>query len=94
MNSINLTDIKSRVRSVVASALKVDVNLLFPENRLFEDLGVDSLDKITLLIMLENEFGRAIPDEDALNFTSIGAVEQYIENRDVLDEHLFQEPKS
>lgn len=83
MNNIELTDIKSRVRSVIASALKVDVNLLFPENRFLEDLGVDSLDKITLLVMLENEFGRAIPDEDALNFTSVGAVEQYIAKRDL-----------
>jgi len=82
MNNIELTDIKSRVRSVIASALKVNVNLLFSENRLFEDLGVDSLDKITLLVMLENEFGRAIPDEDALKFNSVGEVEQYIAKRD------------
>lgn len=82
MNKSELCDIKSRVRSVIASALKVNVNLLFPENRLLEDLGVDSLDKTTLLIMLENEFGRAIPDEDASNFTSVGAVEQYIAKRD------------
>ncbi len=58
------------------------MNLLFSENRLFEDLGVDSLDKITLLVMLENEFGRAIPDEDALKFNSVGEVEQYIAKRD------------
>lgn len=83
MNNIELTDIKSRVRSVIASALKVNINLLFSENRLLEDLGVDSLDKITLLVMLENEFGRAIPDEDALNFTSVGAIEQYIAKRDL-----------
>jgi acyl carrier protein len=84
MNNIELTCIKSRVRSVIASALKVNVNLLFSENRLFEDLGVDSLDKITLLVMLENEFGRAIPDEDASKFTSVGEVEQYIAKRDSL----------
>lgn len=81
MTNISLTDIKSRVRTVIADSLKVNVNLLFPENRFFEDLGVDSLDKVSLLVMLENEFGMAIPDEDALSFTCVGEVEKYIVKR-------------
>ncbi|HEX3019481.1 MAG TPA: phosphopantetheine-binding protein [Chitinispirillaceae bacterium] len=81
MSNSTLTDIQSRVRSVIASVFNVNVNLLFPENRLFEDLGVDSMDKLTLLLKLENEFEGAISDEDASAFTSVGAIEQYFTKR-------------
>lgn len=81
MNDLSAIDVQARVRSVIANVLNVRESLLLPESRIVEDLGADSLDKISLLMMLEDEFGSSISDEDALTLTSVSAVEKYILNR-------------
>lgn len=73
-------DIKSpeqvleRIRYVVAEIIRVDQGKIGLSSRLAEDLGADSLDKITLLMALEEEFGRSITDSQAAALTDIQAV--------------------
>ena len=51
----------------------------------FEQLGIDSLDRINILFELENEFDIDVPDEEARSITSVqGIIERlstYIANR-------------
>ena len=50
-----------------------------PEAKFIEDLGADSLDTVELVMALEEEFGREIPDEEAEKLQSVGDVIKYIE---------------
>jgi acyl carrier protein len=52
-----------RVRSVVALHLDVDPARLQPGARLGEDLCVDSLAAIEMVMVLEDEFDIALPEE-------------------------------
>lgn len=71
-------DLMERVTKVIVETLKVDRERVTPSSRLVEDLNADSLDRLTLLMQLEEEFERKIPDEDAQGLTSVQAVLDYI----------------
>ena len=46
-----------------------------------EDLGMDSLDQIELLMGLEKEFKREIPDEGDLEIKRVSDLVNYIEDK-------------
>jgi acyl carrier protein len=71
-------EIFERTANVVAETLKVERARITRESRFVEDLNTDSLDMLTLLMQLEDEFGRKIPDEDAKKLTTVGAVLDYL----------------
>ena len=78
MNSIPQDDISNRVLTTIANILKADISELKPQSRFTEELGADSLDKITLLMALEDEFGGSISDHDATGLTTVNSVIEYI----------------
>ena len=45
----------------------------------FTDLGVDSLDMVELLMMIEDEFHIKVPDAEAEKLVTVGDAIQYIE---------------
>lgn len=51
------------------------------ESRFIEDLGLDSLDSIQVVMVLEEEFGFEIPDEDVERIFTILEAVDYIFNR-------------
>jgi acyl carrier protein len=63
-----------RIRGIVSDVLRVSPDTIHLESRFTEDLGADSLDKITLLMALEDEFGTPISDEQAESLTTVDAV--------------------
>lgn len=71
-------EIIERVVKVVVETLKVDPAKVVPASRFAEDLNADSLDTLTMLMQLEEEFGGKIPDEDAKGLTTVQAVVDYI----------------
>jgi len=77
--TLNREEIADRVKKVVADVLRVERNNLTEESRFVEDLGADSLDRVTLLMALEEEFEDSIPEEKTNELTSIGAAINYIE---------------
>jgi len=74
----NQQEIFERVAKVIVETLKVDRDKITPASRFVEDLNADSLDRLTLLMQLEEEFERKISDEDAQGLTSVKAVLDYI----------------
>lgn len=51
------------------------------DTRIIEDLGADSLDRTEVVVMLEERFDIEIPDEHAIEFNTIGCIEDYIESK-------------
>ena len=74
-----MSDIASRVKSIIGEKLGVDEAEVTPEASFISDLGADSLDTVELTMEFEKEFGVEIPDTDAENLTTVGAAIAYIE---------------
>jgi len=63
-------DVTERIISVIAKATKKDVALITPEAK-FEQLGMDSLDGLTVVSALEEEFNVSIPNEEAVRIRDV-----------------------
>ena len=61
--------IEARLRALVVDCLAVEPEKVKGESRLTDDLGVDSLDFIDLLFMIEKEFGIKVRESE-LDFLS------------------------
>jgi acyl carrier protein len=65
-------EIETRVKSVITEVLKVKPEELSSAARFKEDLGADSLDRVSLLMALENEINAPISDEQAVQMATVG----------------------
>lgn len=75
-----MSEIESRVKSIIVEKLNVDEAEVKPEASFTNDLGADSLDTVELIMELEKEFGITIPDSDAEKIQTVGDAIAYIEN--------------
>lgn len=69
-----------RVRRVLGEVLKIDGSTITTESRFIEDLKADSLDMATLLLMLEDEFGGSVPDDQARAWKTVGDVVEFLKS--------------
>ncbi|MBN1129497.1 MAG: acyl carrier protein [Chitinispirillaceae bacterium] len=67
-----------RVRKATAEVLRIDVEKITMESRLREDLGADSLDLVSLLMMLDEELGTTLPDEREEKITTVGDAVRFV----------------
>jgi len=73
-----MSDIKSRVISIIVDKLGVDEGEVTPEASFTNDLGADSLDTVELIMEFEKEFNIAIPDDQAEKIATVGDAITYI----------------
>jgi acyl carrier protein len=66
------------VRSHLASELEVEPERIDATTRFKEDLDADSLDLVTLVMELEDNYGVRIPDEEAARIVTVGQAVDYI----------------
>ena len=74
-----MSDIASKVRSLIVDKLGVDDKEVTPEASFTNDLGADSLDTVELIMEFEKEFNIAIPDDQAEKIATVGQAIDYIE---------------
>ena len=75
----NMSDIASKVRSIIVDKLGVDENEVTPEASFTNDLGADSLDTVELIMEFEKEFNLSIPYDQAENIQTVGQAITYLE---------------
>ena len=66
------SEIHEKLASVLVEELGLDKDKITAEAKFEEDLEVDSLGVVELLMALEDNFGVAIPDEEAENIVTVG----------------------
>jgi acyl carrier protein len=71
---------EQRVKEIIVEQLGVNADQVTSEAKFIEDLGADSLDIVELVMALEEEFGKEIPDEQAEKLLTVGDVVKYIED--------------
>ena len=71
-------DILEKLKEIIASIMKTDVSGVSRESRLKEDLRADSLDKINMLMALEEAYDIEMDEEEALTFKTVGDAVDYL----------------
>ena len=63
MSELGIKD-KERIRELIADKLGFDTVEVLPETKLIDDLGMDSLDRIDLMVEVEREFDISLTEEE------------------------------
>lgn len=75
------TNIEERVRAVIAEQLGIARQGILPTHKLGEDLGADSLDKVEIVMAIEDEFEIGMTDEEADSFNTVGSIIEYLDKK-------------
>lgn len=75
---MNRDQISIQVRQLLAEQLTIDPTKI-TENSTLDELGADSLDRVEMIMKLEDLFNIDISDDDADRLTSIDSLCSYIE---------------
>lgn len=66
-----MTDVIERARVIVADVFKISAEHIALTTNFVEDLGADSIDRIELIMRLEEEFAIEISREEALQVMTV-----------------------
>ncbi len=66
------------VNQVLEEEFEIDAELLKPESLLNEDLGLDSLDAVDLIVMVDKQLGVRIEEEQARSIRTLEDVYKII----------------
>lgn len=65
-------EVETKLKAVLVDELGLDADKVTMDASFDQDLEVDSLGVVELLMALEDNFGVAIPDEEAENIGTVG----------------------
>jgi acyl carrier protein len=74
-------EVETKLRTLVAKQLIVDEDEVTLEADIEEDLGADSLDRVELVMVIEDGFDMEIADEDSEQWKTFGDVVWYVTAR-------------
>jgi acyl carrier protein len=78
-------NIEDRVKKIIVDQLNVEESEVTPEASFLDDLNADSLDTVEMIMEFEKEFKDEIqgeiPESDAEQLQTVGAVIQYIKDK-------------
>jgi len=73
---MNKEEIKNKIKGIIVDKTGVEAEQVTDDAHFENDLGMDSLDKVELLMEIEKEFKISVPDDEARNaFTLNDCVE-------------------
>jgi acyl carrier protein len=68
-----------KVKQIIVDQLSVEESEVTPTASFVDDLGADSLDRVELIMALEEAFDLEIPDEEAEKIKTVQDAVDYIE---------------
>ena len=74
-------EIEEKVKNFLIDDIEVDEDKIFPEARLKDDLGIDSLDFVDIVVIVNNEFGFKIKQEEMIGIDTLSKFCDYIETK-------------
>ena len=78
---MNRTEIEEKVKAFLIDDLEIDEEKIAPEAKLKDDLGIDSLDFVDIVVIVEKNFGFKIKPEEMADVKTVGAFYNYIESK-------------
>ena len=70
--------VEDKMIDIIVDQLSVDREKVVPEASFVNDLGADSLDRVELIMAMEEEFDVEIPDEEAEKITTVQKAIEYV----------------
>ncbi len=78
---MNRTEIEAKVREFLIEDLEVEESAISPEATLKDDLGIDSLDFVDIVVIVERKFGFKIKPEEMAGVTTLSQFCDYIQTK-------------
>ena len=75
------TDVQQRVLKAIAEVLERKEEDIRLDASLRDDLGFNSLQQMTLFILLEDEFQRTMPPEDLMGIATVKDIIEFINRK-------------
>ena len=70
---------EARVRALIQEVARRDASALGRDDDLVESLGVDSLEGLQILALVEKRFDVRLPDEELIRMRTIGGIADTVE---------------
>lgn len=74
-------EIEKKVRNFLIEDLEIDEEKIAPDAKLKEDLGIDSLDFVDIVVIVERNFGFKIKPEEMQGVDTYSKFCDYIESK-------------
>ncbi len=74
-------EIEAKVKEFLIEDLELEEDKIKPEARLKEDIGIDSLDFVDIVVIVERKFGFKIKTEEMVNIKTFSQFCDYIEQK-------------
>jgi len=74
-------EIEEIVKNFLIEDIEVDENAIKPDAMLKNDLGIDSLDFVDIIVIVERNFGFKIKAEEMQGIQTLGQFCDYIESK-------------
>ena len=78
---MNRNEIEEKVRNFLVEDLEIDEKKITPDALLKEDLGIDSLDFVDIVVIVERNFGFKIKPEEMKGVDTYSKFCDYIETK-------------
>lgn len=75
------TEIDEIVKNFLIEDIEVEEDVINPDALLKDDLGIDSLDFVDIVVIVERNFGFKIKPEEMQGVTTLGQFCDYIESK-------------
>ena len=72
-------NIFEELTQILSKQLRVEVEKIESSSDIMEDLGADSLDIVEILMIVEEQFGLTVPEEEFPNLRTVGSLCDYVE---------------
>jgi len=78
---MNRQEIEEKVRAFLIDDLEIDEEKISDDATLKEDMGIDSLDFVDIVVIVEKNFGFKIKPEEMAGVTTLRQFCDYIESK-------------
>jgi acyl carrier protein len=74
-------EVEEKVRAFLVDDLEIDEDKIFDDAKLKDDMGLDSLDFVDIVVIVERDFGFKIKPGEMQGVTTLSQFYYYIESK-------------
>ena len=78
---MNRSEIEEKVKEFMIEDLEIDEEKIYPEAKFKEDMGIDSLDFVDIVVIVDKTFGFKLKAEEMAGVDTFAKFCDYIESK-------------